>query len=157
MKREKADYRIGVGASSVLMILVVLALTTLSLLAFGSARNIEALTRRNVEMTCAYYEAEARTQEQLMRIDQAALDLSRRDDGAADAAWFDTYGIAAQWESTEDGLRFTLNNEAGEGRTLCTVGLIRPEGDRRYTLEQHVLVSEALDETQKYLNLIGQE
>lgn len=157
MKREKADYRVGIGASSILMILVVLALATLSLLAFGSARNTEALTRRNVEMTCAYYEAEARSQEQLMRIDQAVLDFCQREDGVLEPAWFDQYEIPAQWEKTEDGLRFTLTTDAGDGRLLRTVGLVHAEADKRYTLERHVLVSDDMDEMQPYLNLIGQE
>jgi hypothetical protein len=38
MKKQDSQQRVGVGVSSVLMILVVLAMTALSLLAFGSAR-----------------------------------------------------------------------------------------------------------------------
>ena len=39
MKKQDSQQRVGVGISSVLMILVVLAMTALSLLAFGSARS----------------------------------------------------------------------------------------------------------------------
>lgn len=157
MKRKKAEHRVGIGASSVLMILVVLALATLSLLAFGSAKSTEALTRRNVEMACAYYEAAARTQEKLMQIDQAVLDYRRQGTGALDAAWFDAYPIAAQWDETEDGLCFTLLTEAGEGRVLCAAGVVHEQGTARYTLNKHVLISDASEDTERYLNLIGQE
>lgn len=79
MSSMKADYRVGVGASSVLMILVALAMAALGLLAFGSARMTETLTRRNVDVSAAYYEAAAKVQEKLCEIDGAALAYRRLD------------------------------------------------------------------------------
>ena len=39
--KQKSEYRVGIGASSILMILVVLALTALALLSYNSARSTE--------------------------------------------------------------------------------------------------------------------
>ena len=50
MKKQENQQRVGVGISSVLMILVVLAMTALSLLAFGSARSNDSMTRRNADI-----------------------------------------------------------------------------------------------------------
>ena len=47
MKKQDSQQRVGIGVSSVLMILVVLAMTALSLLALGSARSNESMTSRN--------------------------------------------------------------------------------------------------------------
>ena len=62
---RKTDYRVGVGASSILMVLVVLALAAMSLLSLSAARNSEALGDRALDMTTNYYQAVSEAQRML--------------------------------------------------------------------------------------------
>lgn len=76
MSKPKTEYRVGVGASSILMILVVLALTALSLLSFSGARHAEVMAKRNVDMVTAYYAATAEAQEKLAVLDSMLATLA---------------------------------------------------------------------------------
>ena len=115
--RQKTEYRVGVGASSILMILVVLSLTALSLLSLSSARNNQALSDRNLSMTVQYYEAAASAQRKLAAIDAVLVQHA----GAA--------LTRAQWQSVfdaesltdirlTDALTFAFTVDAGGGRVL---------------------------------------
>ncbi len=59
----------GVGMASVMMIVLVLALTTFGVLSLVSARADETLSRKATENIRAYYEAEGRLAEQLADLD----------------------------------------------------------------------------------------
>lgn len=73
MNRSAPEYRVGIGASSILMIFIVLSLTTLGVLSFASARADLVLTQRRTAQMQAYYGADARAQALLARIDEALL------------------------------------------------------------------------------------
>lgn len=158
MKGEHTEYRVGVGASSILMILVALALTALSLLALGSARNTAALTARNVEMTEAYYQAAAELQQRLAAIDQAVLGYRQQSDAAFDETWFSACGVEAIWTENDGGLDFLLEIPAGERRVLRATGAAYPRGDERCVLKTHELLpGEENEQDQAGLNLMGIE
>lgn len=57
MKKNKQSVQIGLGASSILMIFVVLCMMILSVLAYNHAQQNEAITRREVAYEEAYLEA----------------------------------------------------------------------------------------------------
>lgn len=155
MRGEQTEYRVGVGASSILMILVVLALAALSLLAFGSARSTEALTARNAEMTAAYYQAAAEAQHRVAAIDTAVMQYRIMDPTPAfDELWFASQGIQAEWQQAEAGLAFVLEMPAGEKRVLRVTGEAYPEGERRYRLTSHTLLAGEEPDLQP-LNLMG--
>jgi hypothetical protein len=63
----------GVGASSILLILVVVSLTLFASLALIQARSDAALTDRISASTDAFYEADARAQKMLAALDDALL------------------------------------------------------------------------------------
>ena len=63
--------RMGVGASSILFILVVLSLTLFAVLSFVQARSDAALTNRTAQSVEAYYDADARAQQMLAQIDDS--------------------------------------------------------------------------------------
>ena len=75
-KREgqETGHGTGVGMASVLMIVIVLALTSFGILALVSARADSAMSNRTEEFTTAYYAAEGRMAEQLARIDAGLAD-----------------------------------------------------------------------------------
>lgn len=63
--------RMGVGASSILLILVVVSLTLFASLALIQARSDAALTEKTYVSTAAYYDADARAQYMLAALDDA--------------------------------------------------------------------------------------
>lgn len=63
--------RMGVGASSILFILVVVSLTLFSVLSLLQARADAALTEKTAVSVNAYYDADARAQKTLALIDGA--------------------------------------------------------------------------------------
>ena len=87
MKGLKQEYRVGIGASTMLTIFVVLCVTTLALLALSGARGDAALTGRAVEMTTDYYRASDQAQRILARLDAAVKEAaaSAADSGAFQA------------------------------------------------------------------------
>lgn len=78
MKNEKsANPGLGVGMASVLLIVLVLALTCFGLLALVSARADYAHSQRANTFATAYYAAEGRLQQQLAELDAALADGGR--------------------------------------------------------------------------------
>ncbi len=67
----------GMGASSILMIFVVLALTTFGILSFLSARADLRLTERAADHTVAYYKADQAVEDTLAAIDDALVKARR--------------------------------------------------------------------------------
>lgn len=155
---EKQENRVGVGASSILMIVVVLALTAMSLLAFSSVRRTETLEKRNQAMALGYYAATAEAQTKLAALDQKLYDLRRQTDMTADG-YADAVLAMADYGITEstDGFTFAFAVDAQDGRELCVSGCIAAWNatGERYYLTQHELVGYASDSGSTYYNLIG--
>ena len=63
--------RMGVGASSILLILVVVSLTLFASLALIQARSDAALTQKTAVSTAAFYDADTRAQTMLIALDDA--------------------------------------------------------------------------------------
>ena len=72
--------RMGVGASSILFILVILSLTLFAVLSFVQARSDAALTNRSAQSVEAYYEADARAQQAIAQIDDMLVSGGRPTD-----------------------------------------------------------------------------
>lgn len=136
--RQKAEYRIGVGASSILMILVTLALAALALLSLYAAKNNAALCKRNVEMAVQYYRAADDTQHIL-----AAIDESLTPDAIAKREAISSF--VCHWTgevvpvAVQQSGSFAFAVGAGAGRTLTTEGSVQPDGT--VALTRHTLVS----------------
>ena len=159
-KRAKTEYRVGVGASSILMVLVVLALTAVSLLSFQSALNAEALTNRNLQMTTAYYEASARVQQKLAAMDAALA-------GAGAEETFDEEDVTAALEllglaelnvwQTRDGLAFSFVEDAEDDRRIEVQGFLTLTESTRYRVTRHQLVSAPMEDEEFPYQLITEE
>lgn len=68
---RKYPSRMGVGASSILLILVVVSLTLFSVLSLLQARADAALTEKTALSINAFYDADARAQKMLSELDSA--------------------------------------------------------------------------------------
>ncbi len=160
-QRSKNEYRVGVGASSILMVLVVLALTAVGLLSFSSARNLEVLTRRNVEMTSAYYTASAEVQKKLAVMDAKLVETQAA--GTVDPqvvlAALESVGIATEADPQKAGqLKFAFSQDAGHRRHIDVAGVIALSSSSRYQVTQYQLVSEPVDDSYDYdqYHLLGE-
>lgn len=122
---NEQGYRMGIGASSVLLIFVVLCLTTLGVLSYASARASQALTDRRQTQVEAYFEASAAAQRAIAEID-AALKAGGEVPVPADIADF----------TAEDGtILFTV--AAGETHQLEVLLRVGDGSGARYTVVRH--------------------
>lgn len=157
MKSDKSRPRAGVGSSSMLMILVALAMTALGLLALGSARQTEAHTARNLQASLGYAQAAARVQQRLADIDEAAAEYAELMLVAADAIeWFEARAIeGVEWSLEGEGVSFVITEEAGDGRAIVATGKLLSGGKARYRLTSHAMTVQQ-NEPERSILLMGE-
>lgn len=142
----RQEYRMGVGATSMLMIFVMLALTTLSVLSLSSAKSDLSMTRRNVELLTAYYDAAADAQDVIAQVDEKlqALhdDASTAEKYEQDVREMQIPGEFLHYISTDTSVQFSL--DAGGGRALEVELEVLPFSteDSRYEVRRHQLVND---------------
>ena len=152
MKKQDSQQRVGVGVSSVLMILVVLAMTALSLLAFGSARSNESMTRRNADVGASYYVAADQAQRKLAQIDELLLKAQQE---SADLAWFEEHASEdVTFEEGEEGISFSFTTDAGNELALFVRGIVT-DGPQRYLLAEHRIIDNSSTMGDDYFVLMG--
>lgn len=152
MKKQDSQQRVGVGVSSVLMILVVLAMAALSLLAFGSARSNESMTRRNADISSSYYVAADQAQRKLAEIDALLLKGQAE---AADILWYEDNGPAdVTWEESMEGLIFSFSVDTDYQQAVYVQGLVT-EGPERYRITAHQVVDASVELEEEYFMLMG--
>ena len=148
--KPKTEYRVGVGASSILMVLVVLALTAVGLLSFRNAKNAESLTERNLLMTTAYYEASARVQEKLAAMDAELADLRVNAQSLEEETLIEQLEYLEMEELTfwqeDDGLGFSFVEDANYARQIEVDGILPEAGERRYIITRYQLISHPHEE-----------
>ena len=152
MKKQDSQQRVGVGISSVLMILVVLAMTALSLLAFGSARSNESMTQRNADISSSYYVAADQAQRKLAEIDALLLKGQAE---AADILWYEDNSPAdVTWEEAMEGLTFSFSVDTDYQQAVYVQGLVT-EGPQRYRITAHQVVDASVEQEENYFMLMG--
>ncbi|WP_444658976.1 hypothetical protein ACRQV7_00100 [Caproiciproducens sp. R2] len=82
--RRKGTVHLGVGASSILMIFVVLCLTTFGILSYVTANADNKISTKNAETVENYYAATAIAEQKLQKIDEALLSAKENAAKAAD-------------------------------------------------------------------------
>ena len=147
MKKQDSQQRVGVGISSVLMILVVLAMTALSLLAFGSARSNESMTQRNVDVASGYYRLSAEVQERLAQLDEQL---------AANQGDYSAVTVDGVQFSSEEGKdpSFLLTVREGE-KSIVAEGILTPDQPLRYRVLAYYTQNVSTEEEAPYLELMG--
>ncbi len=141
MNRQPA-YRMGVGASSILMILVVLCLTVLGVLSFSSARASRTLAARRLAQVTRYYAAVAEAERTLCEIDEALL----RAPGETDAYRAYVRALPERLSSAQvaDDLTVSFSVEVSASQQLrVAVRPLGPGAFPRYETALHELVNVA--------------
>ena len=138
---EPGQRRMGVGASSLLMILVILCLTTLGVLSLTSALAEYRLSSRAAQTAAAYYEASANAQEKIAQIDRILADIRKESANSGEYAA----------NITESGLKFANTDQSlveiseplGDGRVLTVRLQILPyESAKRYRVAEYAVIDE---------------
>lgn len=108
--------RAGLGASSVLLIIVILCLTAFSALAFITARVDQRLTDRTIEAQLAYYEADAAAQSAIAQLHAALAAGEALPDG-----WAQADGAYAQQFPFGESmvLEVVAEHDGGACRIVC--------------------------------------
>lgn len=136
MKRQPMEYRVGVGASVILMILVAVSLAVLSLLGWMNAHFDLKRSQRSIALTVAYYEAAEQAQRKLMELDQQLLKaLQSSEDAAAYNRQLEALGM-----DEDRCVRWEL--DAQSDRSLIVEARLaeyEKAGEERYTLVGHWL------------------
>ena len=117
----------GVGAPSIILIIVVLSLTTFGVLTLVSARADGVLAARAAVTAEAYYAADAAAQKRLMELDEALQS------GAA----MDEIGFLAP-DADMPGA-YTFRCETGDGRAI-SVSVRGANGAARFTVLSYRLI-----------------
>ena len=125
---NRYPYRNGIGASSILMIITVICLTTFSVLALLTARNDLRLTERTTEATALYYHADAQAQHTLMQIDQALLAGGSPEDVEGVSALSDAHG------------EYAFSAETNDGRANYVVVSLKDTGKDRYRVVSYRVI-----------------
>lgn len=118
--KEKYKANLGTGASSILMIFVVLCMTTFGILSLVSARADLNLTKANEKAVANYYKADAQAEQELCALDQALTDCRRLADLAAGGADVqrliqESGDSSVDFLAGQDTLRPQLENISGQG------------------------------------------
>ena len=128
MKRPAS--RSGVGASSILLIIVVLCLTSFSVLTLLSAKVDLSLTQRTVETVSAYYQLDGAAQRRISEIDAALLA------GGDPSGWADVTIEADQPQL----ISFTVSGTDGRALSV-TLRLTGATEGPRYVITAYRLVN----------------
>lgn len=113
--KDGQEYRVGTGASLMLMIVVVLMLAVLGMLAFSSAQAGRRQTDRHVGSVTAYYAADAQAERVLAQLDALGEDA---------AAQLAVDGISL----ARDGDVWTYAVRVDDQRELCVRVRLTEEG-----------------------------
>ena len=103
MNKSGGVYRIGTGATSLMMILVILCLTALSVISYTSARSELAVARRTAEVNSQVYAAMDRGYDLVAALDAALWDIYGRGDAKAYAQACQDAARQAGW-TVEDSV-----------------------------------------------------
>jgi hypothetical protein len=138
LNRPKQEYRVGIGAVTMLTIFVVLCVTTLALLALSGARGDAALTSRALEMTQGYYQASDRAQRVIAKLDEITKNAAS---GAPNQEAFEAQLAELEIDGVSIGLDggiLSFDVDAGGGRALSVA--IQPSiAPPRLRIERYAL------------------
>lgn len=120
---NRKDYHIGPGAASLMLIVVVLAMSVLGVLSMMNARSDNRLSLRSAEVAEQAYELSSAAERTLAELDAVLVECASRAED--DASWLDLV-----WESLPEGMsmlgrsiHWTEKNDEGR-RLVCEVELL---------------------------------
>ena len=136
---NQREYRIGPGAASLMLLVVVLSMSVLGVLALVSARSDENLSLRSAEVARQVAELNVSAERTLAELDAVLASAGRTTQN--EEAYLTQIEAALKDNMTLDGRTVSWTETNDEGRTLACAAEIQPLGDfPRYTRVKHQLV-----------------
>ena len=138
---KQRDYRIGPGAASLLLVVVVVSMSVLGLLALINARGDYKLTERAEAFVLSEYEAAVQAEKALSGLDGVLSECAR-------AAQDDEAYLLAVKSALPEGMQMNENTVfweqlADDGRVLrCAVEICPLGSETRYEWTEHVFVAQ---------------
>lgn len=137
---SQPEYRVGIGASSIIMIFIVLCLTTLGVLSFASARANLVLTERRQEKVEAFYQTDAKAQALIAAIDSALLKAAQQPAEEFEAHVKALSNIDASIQ-VKGGSRAQFSLPVGDTQTLeVELAIQEPGSAQRYSISKYQLM-----------------
>ena len=133
-QKRRGGTGLGVGASSILVIFVLLCLVTFAALSLVSARADWNLSRKAADHTLEYYTASNAAEETLAGADALLADCWRLA-GGEESAYLARAGAAlaglGEVTAEDGGLRFSFSVQVNEGQSLaCELRVHPPEAGK---------------------------
>ncbi|MDL2232476.1 hypothetical protein LJC63_02700 [Ruminococcaceae bacterium OttesenSCG-928-L11] len=152
---RRSNVRLSVGSSSIVVIFVILTLTTFATLSLVSANADNTLSKKNVEMSLQYYEADAAAEDMLAAIDGQLQTISASGSAFLPQAESLAGGLDGVTAYTEDGgLFLAYAVPVNEVQQLEVVLKVEPDPAIRYTRQQWAIVSTVEDEQEDDVELM---
>ena len=137
--RRKSSLSFGPGAASLILIVVVLAMSVLGMLALMNARSDSKLSHRSVEVIAAGYELNARAERSLSALDGLALKCR------ATAQSDEDYLAALQRNLPQgmlaDGSTIYWSETDGYRTLDCSVEVMPLNSETRFEWREHMLTA----------------
>ena len=138
MKRRGVT--IGPGAPSLLLVVVVVAMSVLGLLALMSARSDAQLARRSLEYTVAEYDRAAQAERSLAQLDGVLAACAGEEDYLAAVSRQLPEGM------TLDGRVVRWTESGDTGRSLCCAVELQEDGAKtRFRWLEHLFIANEID------------
>ncbi|MDO4546791.1 MAG: hypothetical protein Q4D04_01695 [Clostridia bacterium] len=149
-------FRIGPGAASLMLIVLVLCMSIVGILAFVSAVGDVKLSERSAEMTREYYAADGICSQRLAALDAALLKAEYN--AVDDEAYIREITSSLGDEYHVDGREVTLMIDAKYDRHILCRAFIYTLGEgpggARYGILEHSLTDD-MEWEEEYLDLFG--
>lgn len=137
---RKREYRIGPGAASLLLVVVVVSLSVLGLLALINARGDHKLTQRNIEFAASEYAASADAQRMLAQLDGVLAACAKEAQDMQDYLLLVSENLPGDMWMDENIVSWEQTCE--QGRTLACSVEIKPLGtDERFAWREHMFIA----------------
>lgn len=137
---KQRNYRIGPGAASLLLVVVVVSMSVLGLLALISARNDYKLTQRSAEFTVAEYTASAQAERTLAELD--GILAESRKNALNDDEYLRAVAAALPEGMHMEGRNVVWEERAESGRTLiCSVEVLPFTDNGRFVWKTHAFIA----------------
>lgn len=138
MKRR--EYRIGPGAASLLLVVVVVSLSVLALLALIDARADHKLAQRSIQFATSQYHSAAQAELRLAELDEILVSCAEKSqDGTS--FWAQLPGMLPDGMSMEENV-VSWEEESGSGTLYCSVEIQLPGTMPRYIWLEHAFAAD---------------
>ena len=138
---SQREYRIGPGAASLMLLVVVLSMCVLGVLALMGSRSDEGLSLRSIQVAQEVARLNVQAERWLADLDEK---LKAASETAADEAeYLEAVGASLEDGMALDGHRISWQESDENGRMLsCGVELAPRGGNPRYRRLEHRLITE---------------